>query len=230
MTSKPWLLRAFRAIGRHQINRAIKDPELRRRATPTDEVGCKRVMVTDDWYPALCKPNVELISDQIENVTATGIRTADGEERPADVLVLATGFQTHGFVAPMEITGTGGRTLAREWAGVPRAYLGLTVPGFPNMFLIYGPNTNGGTGSVIYTIEAGITHVIAALRELDRTGARSIEVRRRRARGVRRGIAGGARPDGVAHGLHELVRGRKRQRPQPMAMAVAHLPPPNGAP
>ena len=178
MTSKPWLLRAFRAIGRHQINRAIKDPELRRRATPTDEVGCKRVMVTDDWYPTLCKPNVELISDQIETVTATGIATTDGEERPADVLVLATGFQTHGFVAPMEITGTGDRTLSREWAGVPRAYLGLTVPGFPNMFLIYGPNTNGGTGSVIYTIEAGITHVIAALRELDRTGARSIEVRR----------------------------------------------------
>ncbi len=178
MTSKPWLLRAFRAVGRHQINRTIKDPELRRRLTPTDEIGCKRVMLTDDWYPALTRPNVELISDQIENVTATGIRTADGEERAADVLVLATGFQTHGFVAPMEIAGVGGRTLAQEWAGVPRAYLGLTVPGFPNMFLIYGPNTNGGTGSVISTIEAGVAHVIEALRELDRTGARTIEVRR----------------------------------------------------
>ena len=106
------------------------------------------------------------------------VRTADGRERPADALVLATGFATHGFVAPMEITGVGGRTLAEEWAGAPRAYLGLSVPGFPNMFLIYGPNTNGGTGSVIFTIESGVRHVIAALREMDRQRAQHIEVRR----------------------------------------------------
>jgi cation diffusion facilitator CzcD-associated flavoprotein CzcO len=92
--------------------------------------------------------------------------------------VLATGFKTHGFVAPMEVVGAGGRTLAQEWAEVPRAYLGMSVPSFPNMFLLYGPNTNGGTGSVIYTIEAGMAHVIAALRELDRADAGRIEVRR----------------------------------------------------
>jgi cation diffusion facilitator CzcD-associated flavoprotein CzcO len=91
---------------------------------------------------------------------------------------MATGFQAHGFTAPMEVVGNGGRTLAEEWAEVPRAYLGMSVPGFPNMFLLYGPNTNGGTGSVIYTIEAGLNHVIAALRELDRADARGIEVRR----------------------------------------------------
>jgi cation diffusion facilitator CzcD-associated flavoprotein CzcO len=95
-----------------------------------------------------------------------------------DVLVLATGFNSHGFVAPMEIVGRGGRTLAGEWSEVPRACLGLSVPYFPNMFLLYGPNTNGGTGSVIYTIEAGMAHVIAALRELERNRARTIEVRR----------------------------------------------------
>jgi cation diffusion facilitator CzcD-associated flavoprotein CzcO len=178
MTSKPWLLPAFRAIGRSQIKRAIKDPELRRKVTPTDEIGCKRVMLTDDWYRTLTQPNVELITDRVARISSTGILTETGAERPADVIVLATGFRTHGFVAPMTITGRDGVTLAEEWAGVPHAYLGLTVPGFPNMFLIYGPNTNGGTGSVIYTIEAGITHVIAALRELERTGARSIEVRR----------------------------------------------------
>ena len=83
------------------------------------------------------------------------MRTADGVERPADVLVLGTGFATHGFVAPMEIVGRGGRTLTDAWAGVPKAYLGITVAGFPNMFLLYGPNTNGGAGSVIYTVEAG---------------------------------------------------------------------------
>jgi cation diffusion facilitator CzcD-associated flavoprotein CzcO len=177
MTSRPWLLGAFRAAGRAQI-RKIDDPELRRKVTPTDAIGCKRVMLTDDWYPALSQPNVELVTDGIEAVTPGGIRTVDGAERPADVLLLATGFQAHGFTAPMEIVGAGGRTLAEEWAAVPRAYLGMSVPSFPNMFLLYGPNTNGGTGSVIYTIEAGVNHVIAALGELERADARRIEVRR----------------------------------------------------
>src|SRR5205085_3190268 len=159
MTSKPWLLPVLRAIGRRQINKAIEAPALRRKVSPTDEIGCKRVMLTDDWYPALTKPNVELVTDRVAEVTAGGVRTEDGTERPADVLVLATGFQAHGFVAPMEIVGIDGHTLADEWAEVPRAYLGLSVPRFPNLFLLYGPNTNGGTGSVIYTIEAGMGHV-----------------------------------------------------------------------
>jgi cation diffusion facilitator CzcD-associated flavoprotein CzcO len=178
MTKHRWLLAPFRALGRRQISKAIADPELRRKVTPTDEIGCKRIMLTDDWYPTLAKPNVALVDERIAEVTPGGIRSADGTERPADVLVLATGFKTHGFVAPMEVIGAQGRTLAQEWAGVPRAYLGLTVPGFPNMFLLYGPNTNGGTGSVVYTIEAGINHVLAALQELDRAGAQRIEVDR----------------------------------------------------
>jgi len=170
MTNRRWLLAPFRAMARWNIKRAIKDPELLAKVTPKDEVGCKRVMLTDEWYPTLTKANVELVTDQIAEITPGGVRAQDGTERPADVLILATGFKTHGFVAPMEIAGAGGRSLAQEWADVPRAYLGMSVPGFPNMFLLYGPNTNGGTGSVIYTIEAGVNHVIAALRELE--GAR----------------------------------------------------------
>jgi cation diffusion facilitator CzcD-associated flavoprotein CzcO len=178
MTTRRWLLAPFRAISRWQINKAIKDPELRQKVTPTDEVGCKRLMLTDEWYPTLTKPNVELVTDRIAEITPTGVRTADGVEHPADALVMATGFQSHGFVAPMEIVGADGRNLTEEWAPVPRAYLGMSVPGFPNMFLLYGPNTNGGTGSVIYTIEAGMAHVLAALGELERADARRIEVRR----------------------------------------------------
>jgi cation diffusion facilitator CzcD-associated flavoprotein CzcO len=177
LTNRPWLRPVLRALGRAQIKRAIDDPELRRRVTPADEPGCKRLMVTDDWYPALTRPNVELVTDRIEAVTPSGIRTADGTERPADVLVLATGFKSHEFVAPLEIAGEGGRTLADAWSDVPRAYLGLTVPRFPNLFLLYGPNTNGGSGSVIFTLESAMRHVLAALAAMDRADARRIELR-----------------------------------------------------
>ncbi len=194
MTKHRWLLPAFRAVSRSRINKAIADPELRRKVTPTDEIGCKRIMLTDEWYPTLTERNVELVTDRIAEVTPTGIRKQDGTERPADVLVFATGFATHGFVAPMEIAGAGGRRLSAEWAEVPRAYLGLSVPGFPNMFLLYGPNTNGGSGSVVSTIEAGVNHVIAALGELERADARRIEVSRQAAeqfdRELRAALAG----------------------------------------
>jgi cation diffusion facilitator CzcD-associated flavoprotein CzcO len=178
LTRRRWLLPLFRALGRRQVTGAIADPELRRKVTPTDEFGCKRVMLTDEWYPTLTKPNVELVAEGIAEVTPRGVRDERGVEREADVIVLATGFATHDFVAPMEIAGRDGRTLAEEWAGVPRAYLGLSVPSFPNMFLLYGPNTNGGSGSVIGTIESGIGHVIAALQEMGRVDAGRIEVRR----------------------------------------------------
>lgn len=186
MTSKRWLLPVLRAIGKRQIYSAISDPELRRKVTPSDEIGCKRIMLTDDWYPTLTKANVELIDAGIEAVTPTGVRDATGNERPADVLVLATGFASHDFVAPMEIAGHRGRTLAAEWGEVPRAYLGLTVPGFPNMFLLYGPNTNGGTGSVVNTLECGIGHLLAALREMEASGSSRIEVRPEAAEGFDR--------------------------------------------
>jgi cation diffusion facilitator CzcD-associated flavoprotein CzcO len=178
LTSQRWLRPALRAAARLQIKRAVRDPELRRKVTPTDEIGCKRIMITDDWYPTLTRPNVSLVTERIASVTADGVRTQDGVERPADVLVLATGFRTHEFVAPMEIAGPGGRTLAGEWADVPRAYLGVSVPGFPNLFLLYGPNTNGGSGSVVSVIEAAMGHVLAALDGLRAANARRIEVRR----------------------------------------------------
>lgn len=177
MTRRQWLLAPLKAVGRRRIRKAIRDPELREAVTPTDQFGCKRVMVSDDWYPALAKPNVRLIAGGVEQVTAKGVVGGDGVERPADVLILATGFKSHDFVAPMAVRGVGGRTLAEEWSETPKAYLGLSVPAFPNMFLLYGPNTNGGTGSVVFTVEAGMHHVLAALAELNRTGERQIEIR-----------------------------------------------------
>lgn len=178
MTKRKWMLTPLKALGRKRIRDAIADPRLRKALTPKDEFGCKRVMVTDDWYPALAKPNVNVITGGVQRITPHGVVGGDGVERPADVLVLATGFKSHDFVAPMEIRGVGGRRLADEWAQTPKAYLGLSVPAFPNMFLLYGPNTNGGTGSVVFIVEAGMTHVLAALAELKRTGTRKIEIRR----------------------------------------------------
>jgi cation diffusion facilitator CzcD-associated flavoprotein CzcO len=178
LTARPWLRTALRTLSQLQIRRAIADPELRRKVTPSDEFGCKRMMLTDDWYPALTQPNVELVTERVAQVTGGGIRDAAGVERPVDAIVLATGFASHDFVAPMEIAGRDGRTLAEEWNGLPRAYLGLSVPSFPNMFLLYGPNTNGGSGSVVNTIECGLDHVLAALEAMERGGAERIEVRR----------------------------------------------------
>jgi cation diffusion facilitator CzcD-associated flavoprotein CzcO len=177
LTSRRWIVKPFEAIARRQITKAISDPELRAKVTPSDDLGCKRIMITDEWYPTLCKPNVELITDRVAAITPKGVRTEDGAERPADVLVLATGFRTQDFVAPMQITGREGVTLEEAWADVPKAYLGITVPGFPNMFLLYGPNTNGGAGSVIYTHECAMAHIIDAIRTRERAAARTIEVR-----------------------------------------------------
>jgi cation diffusion facilitator CzcD-associated flavoprotein CzcO len=177
MTRRRRLLPLFRALAQRQIKAAIADPELRRKLTPSDEFGCKRVMLTDEWYPALAQPNVELVAEAIEAIVPGGIRAGDGSEQAADAIILATGFASHDFVAPMRVVGRDGRSLAEEWGEVPRAYLGLSVPGFPNFFLLYGPNTNGGSGSVVNTLECGIDHVLAALRELERAGASRIEVR-----------------------------------------------------
>ena len=177
-TRHRWLLPLFRMLGMRQIKSAISDPELRRKVTPSHEFGCKRVMLTDDWYPTLARDNVELIAEGVDAVTPSGIRDCAGIERPADAIVFATGFASHDFVAPMAIAGSDGLALESAWAEVARAYLGLSVPGFPNMFLLYGPNTNGGSGSVVNTIECGVGHLLAALGEMERAGASRIEVSR----------------------------------------------------
>jgi cation diffusion facilitator CzcD-associated flavoprotein CzcO len=177
MTGRPWMLGPLRAAARWNIRRAISDPELRRKVTPDDEVGCKRVMLTDAWYPALAQPNVDLVTDRIGEITERGVRTADGRERPADAVILATGFRSTDFVAPMDIAGRGGRTLTEAWGSLPKAYLGASVPGFPNLFLLYGPNTNGGAGSALHMLESGVRHVVAAARALESSGSRRIEVR-----------------------------------------------------
>ncbi len=163
-------------LSRLHLRRQVPDPALRARLVPTHRVGCQRLLFSNDWYPALAKPNVHVVTEKITELTAAGVRTADGVEHPVDVVVYGTGFAATDFLAPMRITGRDGRELADEWAGGARAHLGMTVPGFPNLFVLYGPNTNLGGNSVVYMIERQCDYVRQAVRHL--ASVSTVEVRR----------------------------------------------------
>ncbi len=176
-TGKSWVGRPIQAIADRERRRVLTDPELRERATPDYTLGCKRVLFTSDWYPTLNLPQVELVSGGARHITKDGVVGADGVERLADVIVFGTGFQSLNFVAPMKVCGLDGRELNEVWAGRAEAYLGTTVSGFPNLYLLYGPNTNHGSGSVPYTLECQFNYVIDALRHMRRRSFRYIELR-----------------------------------------------------
>jgi cation diffusion facilitator CzcD-associated flavoprotein CzcO len=177
LTGHPWLIRPLRAVADRTRRRELTDPELREKATPDYAMGCKRVLISSDWYPTLTRPDVELIDGRVERITADGVVGPDGVEREADVIVFGTGFATQAFVAPMRITGLDGRDLDAAWDGRPEAFLGTTVSGFPNMFVLYGPNTNHGAASVPYTLECQYRYVLDAIRRLRRGGFRYIDLR-----------------------------------------------------
>jgi cation diffusion facilitator CzcD-associated flavoprotein CzcO len=173
----PKMLAAPMLLWRRQLQTQISDPALRAKCVPSYVMGCKRVVFSDDWYPALTRPNVELITDPIERIVPSGVVTAGGSTRPADVLIYGTGFQTLDFLAPMSVTGLGGRQLRNEWRAGAEAYLGITVAGFPNFFLLYGPNTNLGGNSIIYMLEGQIGYVLGAVQALGRGGLDWLDVR-----------------------------------------------------
>jgi cation diffusion facilitator CzcD-associated flavoprotein CzcO len=177
MTRGYWLLRGYEVGYRRRLKKEIPDPELREKLVPNYPMGCKRVLISNDYLPALSRPNVNVITDRIESVTERGVRTADGVEREHDALILGTGFAAHEFLAPMAVRGRGGRDLNEAWRDGADAYLGLAVAGFPNMFMLYGPNTNLGAGSIITMLESQIGYVVQAVQELRRAGARWMDVR-----------------------------------------------------
>ncbi len=173
--------RTFGRVG-HAVSAAfmrwqLRDPEVRRKVWPDYTFGCKRVLFSSHYLPALQRPNVELVTEPISSMTAEGLVTADGVKREVDCVVYATGFRTNDFMLPMEVVGRGGRLLSEEWAGGPHAHLGITVPGFPSLFLIYGPNTNTSGGSIILYEEAQAAYIRQALEQVSLRGAAAIEVR-----------------------------------------------------
>ncbi|RLV49169.1 NAD(P)/FAD-dependent oxidoreductase [Nocardioides mangrovicus] len=180
LTLQPRLQALPQLVARRHLERSISDPELRRKVTPQFTMGCKRMLISNDYYPALDSAHVDLVTDPIAEITPTGIRTreADGttREREIDVLVVATGFYTTDLPIAHHIKGRDGRTLADAWAehGMS-AYKGTTVAGFPNFFQVVGPNTGQGHTSMVHIIESQIAYLLDALRVMDERGLTTLE-------------------------------------------------------
>jgi cation diffusion facilitator CzcD-associated flavoprotein CzcO len=154
----------------------VEDPEVRAKLLPDTPYACHRPLMSNYYYPTFNRANVELVTDTITRVTPTGIVTADGTEREFDTIVCATGFQTTRYLSAIEVAGRNGVRLADEWADGPEAYLGITVSGFPNLFVLYGPNTNNG--SIIYMIESQVDYVMRQIERIDREQLAWIDVKR----------------------------------------------------
>ncbi|RHW27181.1 NAD(P)/FAD-dependent oxidoreductase [Nocardioides immobilis] len=172
----PALLQLAERQGKQNIAKAIQDPELRAKVTPDYRAGCKRILISNAWYPALASDNVDLVTDSIAKVTGDAIVTADGVERPVDVLVVATGFYVTEPPIAQHVTGRDGRTLAEVWDehGMA-AYKGTTIHGFPNLFQLVGPNTALGHSSMIFQIESQVRYVVDAARTMRREGLGAVE-------------------------------------------------------
>jgi cation diffusion facilitator CzcD-associated flavoprotein CzcO len=182
--SLTWMIRHPRTWG--QIGRLrsalfmrwqLRDPEVRRKAWPDYTFGCKRVLFSSHYLPALQRPGVELVTERIAGFEPNGIRTADGTLREVDCVIYGTGFRAGDFMFPMEVVGAGGVTLRSAWTEGAHAHLGICVPGFPSLFLMYGPNTNTSGGSIVFYEEAQAAYIRQALAALEARGAAAISVR-----------------------------------------------------
>ena len=174
---RPQGLEAIMGIARRHLEKQVPDPVLRARLTPNYLMGCKRILLSDDFYPSLAQPNVEVISDRIREVRAHSIITEDGVEYEVDTIICGTGFHVTDSQMPQSIYGQGGLSLAERWRDGSSAYLGATVSGFPNMFLLIGPNTGLGHNSMVYMIESQINYILDCLRIMKRRNIQAVDVR-----------------------------------------------------
>jgi cation diffusion facilitator CzcD-associated flavoprotein CzcO len=173
----PRAMRLPQRLALRHLRNAVADPALRERLTPDYTLGCKRVLLSNDYLPALTRPNVELVTAGIDRVRADGIVTDDGVAHPADTIIFGTGFRATDVPVAGRIQGREGRTLSEAWAGSPKAHLGVAVAGFPNLFLLLGPNTGLGSTSVVLMIEAQVEYLLRALRYMQASGVATVEPR-----------------------------------------------------
>ncbi|MBV9292787.1 MAG: NAD(P)/FAD-dependent oxidoreductase [Frankiales bacterium] len=174
----PAMLKLGEKVARRTIDRHITDPALRAKVTPTYRLGCKRALISNDWYPALARDNVDVVTDRIVEVRPHGVVTADGVEHGIDTLVLGTGFKVTDMAIADRVRGRGGVSLAEVWDNSPRTYLGSTLPGFPNLFFLVGPNTGPGHTSVVFYVEGQVRYVVDALATMRRDRLATVDVRR----------------------------------------------------
>jgi cyclohexanone monooxygenase len=175
-TVSPKLAAPAKKAALHNIARAIDDPGMRARLTPDFEIGCKRILISNDYYPALAQDHVDLVTEPITKVTGSAVVTADGVEHPADVIVVATGFHTTEQPIAAHVTGQEGLTLADVWRrdGMA-AYKGTTIHGFPNLFQVVGPNTGLGHSSMVFIIESQIAYIVDALARMRSGGLATVQ-------------------------------------------------------
>ncbi len=176
--STGFLARHTARLAEQYMRSIIKDAKLQEILVPDYPIGGKRILISDDYYQSLNRENVEVVTDPIDHLTADGIVTRSAQSWPVDVIIFATGFQSTDFLAPMKIAGRHGRLLNEEWRSGARAYLGIVVPDFPNLFLMYGPNTNLGHNSIIFMIECQTNYILDCLAQMDASRLASIDLRR----------------------------------------------------
>ncbi len=163
-------------IALRHLDKQVTDPALKAKLTPDYPIGCKRILFSNEFYPALAQGNVDVVTSAVAAVTPDGVIDADGNEHTVDAIVYATGFDAQNFLESIDITGIGGQKLATQWTDGAHAYLGMYVPNFPNLFVTYGPNTNLGGGSIIYMLEAQARHMRQALDRLRAGSFAAVEV------------------------------------------------------
>ncbi|MGI4860733.1 MAG: flavin-containing monooxygenase [Janthinobacterium lividum] len=169
--------RELENIALEHLRSQVPDPELRKKLTPDYPLGCKRILRSDDYFPAIVRDNVSLITAGISHVVPEGIVTSDGALHPVDVIIYGTGFETQSFQGNVEVSGRDGQSLRDTWKEGAHAYLGMCVSGFPNFFMLYGPNTNLGHNSILSMLETQFDYVLQALAVQERPGSAALDVR-----------------------------------------------------
>ncbi len=178
MAYRPQLMNVLQKAAEGHLAKQVPDPELRAKLTPNYVLGCKRILPSNHWYPAITQPNVDLVPSAVTEVRPEGVVGADGVLREVDTLIFATGFHVTDVPFAQFIRGRDGARLDDLWQGSPAAYRGAAVPGFPNLFWIVGPNTGLGHNSMVFMIEAQINYLLDALSTMEQSGATEVEVRR----------------------------------------------------
>jgi cation diffusion facilitator CzcD-associated flavoprotein CzcO len=177
LTRSPRLMKWLGNLAIKYLHSVVRDPALRTKLTPHYVMGCKRILLSNDYYPALVKPNVEVVTEGIERITKAGVLTRDGVERPVDAILCGTGFAVADAMLPFDLVGLEGKKLPQVMAEKPETYLGITVRDFPNLFLLMGPNTGLGHNSMIFMIEAQARYALQAIQKLARDGIAYLNVR-----------------------------------------------------